>query len=161
MKRADTEFARRVGQWTSPPRLTSLMLAMATLTFAACDIFEDSAPTEIRFRLAGDAGKRAEVIYAREFVAGLTELGDTQVQVFNPDTVYHPLPIDTVMNISEARQWFVWVRPLSGDTLAVQASVEVDGRGVYSQSGGIFPGTPWSFVYMYNRLVAEVGEVTF
>lgn len=138
-----------------------LFLALAGASWTACEVFVEPTPEEVAFRLSGSEGSRAEVIYARDFVSGYNEAGDTRVMVLQPDTVIHVLPIDTTMSIAGSGQWFVRVRPLDGDTLAVSVSVEVDGRSVYASTGGIYPESPWAFVYLFNKLAAQVDEVVF
>ncbi|MCE2454782.1 MAG: hypothetical protein J4G12_03035 [Gemmatimonadetes bacterium] len=153
----------RIGRTRTRASALTGAVACAGLTIGlwACDLWVEPKPEEVRFSLSGSDGKRAEVIYAIDFVSGQTETGGARVHVITPDTVIHTLPIDTVFDIQGANQWFVLVRPLEGDTLEVQATVAVDGRSVYSQAGGIFPQNPWAFVYLFNKLAAQVDEVTF
>ena len=141
--------------------LTLAGLGVCGVFWAGCGVWTEPQPEELAFSLSGSDGKMAEVIYAQDFVSGTTETGDTRVVVITPDTVIHTLPIDTVINIAPSDQWFVWVRPLNNDTLEVQASVSVDGRSVYSQYGGIYPNTPWAFVYLFNKLAVQADEVVF
>ncbi len=74
-------------------------------------------------------------------------------------TTSHTLPLDTVINIAIDRQWFVLVLPAGQDTISVEAIVDVDQRNLTRKSGGIFPGSPWLFVYMFYRRLTESIEV--
>ncbi len=142
------------------PTAGSLLAALA-LTIAACDILEEKWPREVSFEMRGEAGVRAKVIYATNFVAGADDRGVTQVQVFSSDTVLHALPIDTAMSIAGDHRWLVQVETLAGDTLDVSVDVKVDGRNLLSESGGIFPDTPWRFVYVFNQRIPRAVDVRF
>ena len=137
------------------------LLAVVALPAASCEIFEEGWPSEIAFEMRGDAGLKALVIYAREFTAGVDELGVTQVQVFSSDTVLHTLPVDTVMSIAREQKWLVQVETLAGDTLDVSVVVDVDDRNLLSESGDIFPDMPWRFVYVFNQRVTRSVDVQF
>ena len=140
---------------------TLLCLFTAAFATGACGLFQDLTPENIAFSMTGEEGARTEVIYATDFVAGVDAEGVTHVQVFNSDTVFHTLPIDTVMSIEQDQRWLVHVSSTNGDTLAVTVVVEVDGRTLVSRAGGVFPEVPWRYVYVFNeRLTGDV-EVTF
>lgn len=142
-------------------RFAGALVAAAVLPAGACAIFEDGTPTRIFFEMEGDAGLRVKVIYSRDFVAGIDEMGVTHVQVFSSDTVLHTLPFDTTMNIAAEQQWFVQAETLAGDTLAVTVTVDVDGRNLVSRFGGIFPDEPFRYVYVYNQVLTDNVDVTF
>ena len=143
-------------------RFAVALAAAATLLAGACEIFEDGTPTQIFFGMEGEVGGlQARVIYSKDFIAGVDEMGITHVQVFSSDTVLHTLPIDTVINIAAEQQWFVQVETLAGDTLAVNVVVDVDDRNLVSRFGGIFPDEPFLYVYVYNQVLTESVDVTF
>lgn len=143
-------------------RLTAgSLLAGLALTIAACDILEEKWPKQVSFEMRGGDGLQAKVIYATNFVAGVDDRGVTQVQVFSSDTVFHALPIDTAMSIAGDHRWLVQVEALAGDTLDVSVDVEVDGRNLLSESGGIFPDAPWRFVYVFNQRIPRAVDVRF
>lgn len=142
-------------------RFAGAMAAAAMLVAGACEIFEDGTPNRIFFEMEGEAGLRAKVIYSRDFVAGIDEMGVTHVQVFSSDTVLHTLPFDTTMSIADEQQWFVQAETLAGDTLAVTVTVDVDDRNLVSRSGGIFPDIPFRYVYVYNQVLTDNVDVTF
>ena len=137
------------------------LLAVLALMIAACDILEEKWPKQVSFEMRGGDGLQAKVIYATNFVAGVDDRGVTQVQVFSSDTVFHAFPIDTAMSIAGDHRWLVQVEALAGDTLDVSVAVEVDGRNLLSESGGIFPDTPWRFVYVFNRRIPRAVDVRF
>lgn len=138
----------------------SLAAALA-VTAASCGILEEKWPTEVAFEMRGSAGRQAMAIYSRNFVAGVDVEGVTQVSVLSSDTVLHTLPIDTMMSIAAAQKWLVQVEVLAGDTLDVNVSVEVDGRSLISESGGIFPDAPWHFVYVFRQKLTRRVDVRF
>ena len=142
-------------------RLSGALAAAAVLLAGACEIFEDGTPTQIFFEMEGESGLRVKVIYSRDFVAGIDEMGITHVQVLSSDTVLHTLPFDTTMNIAAEQQWFVQAETLAGDTLAVTVTVDVDDRNLVSRFGGIFPDEPFRYVYVYNQVLTENVDVTF
>jgi len=142
-------------------RFAGALAVAAVLLAGACEIFEDGTPTQIFFEMEGEAGLRAKVIYSRDFVAGIDEMGVTHVQVFSSDTVLHTLPFDTTMNIAAEQQWFVQAETLAGDTLAVTVTVDVDDRNLVSRFGGIFPNEPFRYVYVYNQVLTDNVDVTF
>jgi len=138
-----------------------LLSAFLALTITACDILEEKWPKQVSFKMRGGDGLPAKVIYATHFVAGVDDQGVTQVRVFSSDTVLHALPIDTAMSIAGGHRWLVQVEALAGDTLDVSVAVEVDGRNLLSESGGIFPDTPWRFVYVFNQRIPRDVDVRF
>ena len=132
---------------------------VALVVAAGCGAFEDPTPTHIFFRVDGETGTEVDVIYSTQFVAGVDEFAVTSVTVFASDTVRHTLPIDTVFNIAIDRQWLVLILPPEEGAYALNVRVDVDNRSLVSESGGVFAGTPWSFVYMFNRQLTRIIEV--
>jgi hypothetical protein len=124
-----------------------------------CGAFEDPTPSDIFFELRGPVGTQVQVVYATQFIASIDDLGVTGVTVFASDTVLHTMPIDTTFTIAIARQWFVQVSALPGDPLSVDVIIDVDNRNLVSESGLILPGSPWNFVYMFNRALTRSVEV--
>jgi hypothetical protein len=139
-----------------------LAFSFAALTVCVgCEGFKDPTPTDIFFEVRGEVGTEVDIIYSTQFIAGVDENGTTTVQVFSSDTVHHTLPVDTVFNIVIDRQWFVMILPPDEGVLALDVIVDVDDRGLLTESGGVFAGKPWSFVYMFNRQLTRVLEVEF
>ena len=134
-------------------------MAVVLASVTACDILEDQSPDDISFRMSGSDGRVVSVIYSQDFIAGVDDLNVTQVQVFSSDTVLHVLPIDTIINITRERRFFVQVETAPMDTVVVDVRIQVDGRGLVNTSGGIFPGTPWRYVYEFNQVLTDVIEV--
>lgn len=137
------------------------LLAAFALMMASCGILEERWPTEIAFEMRGKAGRQAMAIYSTDFIAGVDVEGVTQVSVLSSDTMLHTLPIDTMMSIAVPQKWLVQVEALAGDTLDVSVSVEVDGRSLLSESGGIFPDAPWHFVYVFRQKLTRRLDVRF
>ena len=137
------------------------LLAACALTAVSCGLLEEKWPREVSFEMRGEAGLRAKAIYATNFVAGDGGGSVTQALVFSSDTVLHTLPVDTAMSIARDRRWLVQVEALAGDTLDVSVAVDVDGRNLLSESGGIFPDAPWRYVYVFNRRISGSVDVRF
>lgn len=133
-------------------------LALATVV-SGCKIFDDPTPHDISVRLTGDA--EVEIILSRQFVAGVDEFGDTQLQVFNPDTIYRTLPLDTVVDIEVDRRFFIQVTPQGADKATVGTRVDVDDRNVVNDSGDIFASDPWRYAYLFNQKIARIVDVVF
>ena len=153
---------RRAAPAASATPLVGLSLLLAAIALGGCsEVFDDPTPENIYFEMRGEAGGRVRAIYSTQFVAGVNEFGLTRVQVVRSDTVIHEIPFQRAMDISIDRRWFVQAESLEGDTLSVQVLVNVDGRGLVNESGGIFPGEPWHFVYSFNQLLTRDLDVAF
>lgn len=142
---------------------TSLRFAgilAAVLLAGACEIFEDQTPEQIFFRMDGPAGSVVSVIYSKQFVAGVNELGVTRLEIFGADTVQHVLPIDTVIDVRLEQRLYIQAEPAAvTDTLSVKTRVDVDDRGLYDQSGKLYPTIPWRFLYQFNTRFTDDIEV--
>ncbi len=139
-----------------------MALLSAVVALAGCsEVFADLTPENIYFEMRGEAGDQVRVIYSTQFVAGLNEFGVTRVQVARADTIVHSIPFERAIDISIDRRWFVQAEALGGDTLSVHVIVNVDDRGLVDESGGIFPGEPWHFVYSFNQLLTRDIDVAF
>lgn len=134
--------------------------AVLLVSLAGCGLFEDQVPEDIFFRMSGPAGSQVTVIYSKQFVAGVNEIGQTRLEVFGADTVVHTLPIDTIIDVRLEQRLFLRASPVAAsDTLAVDARVDVDGRNIYSDQGDLFPTVPWQFFYQYNVTFTQDVEV--
>lgn len=141
-------------------RLLRLVSLLAIVSVApACEVFENPNPERVHLRMQGSDGRTVMAIYSKQFVAAVNELGVTRVEVFGSDTVQHVLPIDTIVDIAFEQRFFVQVETMPDDTVDVNVVVEIDGRRVVNESGGIFPGTPWQYVYQFNQFFTELIEV--
>lgn len=125
------------------------------VTAVACEVFRDPSPEMVSVRVSGETGIQVRSIYSKIFTVGLDELGVTQVSVFNADTVIQPLPIDTIINIALERQFFIQVETITGDTLALDIVIDVDGANKLRKSGGIFDMSPFRFIFLFNRLLTD------
>lgn len=136
-------------------RLIAGLVLLASAS--ACSLFQDQSPEFLSFRLEGSAGEQVLAIYSTAFVAGVNEVGVTEVRIFSSDSVLATLPIDTTFNIAANQQFFVQVEPV--DTVDVDVRIEIDGRNVLDNDGLIFPQSPWRYVYQFNQLLTELVEV--
>lgn len=123
----------------------------------ACSLFQDQSPEFLSFELDGSPGEQVLAIYSTAFIAGVNELGVTEVRIFSSDSVISTLPIDTTFNIAANQQFFVQIEPV--DTVDVGARVDIDGRNILNNEGLIFPESPWRYVYQFNQLLTELVEV--
>lgn len=138
---------------------TALALALLATGLSACSIFEDRTPEFINVRMDGPAGELVTVVYSKQFVAGVDEVGITRVQVFGADTVVHSLPVDTVIDVRLERRLFLQAAPPVLDSVDVSVEIDVDGRSLYDRSGKIFLSTPWLFLYQFNARSTDAIEV--
>ncbi len=138
-----------------------LLVAVALVAVPGCDIFDDPTPRNIFFEMNGEAGQQLRVIYSTQFVAGVNDIGITRVQVVRSDTILHEIPFDRVIDISIDRRWFVQAESLGSEPIDVHVIVDVDDRNLLNESGGIYPGDPWHFVYAFNQLLTRDIDVAF
>lgn len=124
---------------------------------SSCSLFQDQSPEFLSFQLDGSPGEQVLAIYSTAFVAGVNEVGVTEVRIFSSDSVLATLPIDTTFNIAVNQQFFVQIEPV--DTVDVGARVDIDGRNILDSEGFIFPEAPWRYVYQFNQLLTELVEV--
>lgn len=137
-------------------------IAAVVAVGGGCEIFEERTAENIFFRMDGTSGGMVSVIYSKQFVAGVDELGVTRLEIFRSDTAVHALPFDTVIDIRVERQIFIQAEPLNTtDTLSVDAQVDVDDRSLYDESGQLYPTIPWRFLYRFNHRFTDVIEVVF
>ena len=135
------------------------LLLLGSTALAACEVFEDQTPEFIRFVMDGPTGEPVNVIYATAFVAGVDEFGVTRVEVFESDTVFHTLPIDTVIDVRVDRRLFIQGEVAPADTLSVDVEIDVDGRSLFDGTGDLFPDLPWRFLYQFNSRFTDDIEV--
>lgn len=142
-------------------RFSALGLVLSTTT--ACGIFDDPTPETISVRMSGPGGSEVMAIYSQIFVAGVNrETSTTEVRIQQADTVIETLPIDTIVDIRESRQFFIQVETLPDqDSLAVAVRIDLDTRSLHDAEGLIFPDDPWRYVYQFNRPVTSIVEVVF
>jgi hypothetical protein len=136
------------------------VLAVILLSAAGCEIFEDREPKDIFFHVEGTPGGVVQVLYSKEFVAGVDEAGVTRVEVFGADTVVHTMPFDTVIDVRIEQRLLIQAQPLmETDTLDLDARVDVDDRNLYDESGVLYPTVPWKFLYQFNHRFTDIVEV--
>lgn len=142
-------------------RFSALALVLSATT--ACGIFDDPTPETISVQMSGSSGSEVLAIYSQIFVAGVNqETSTTEVRIQQADTVLETLPIDTIVDIRESRQFFLQVETLPGqDSLSVAVRVDLDTRNLHEAEGLIFEDDPWRYVYQFNRPLTSVVEVVF
>jgi len=131
-------------------------------SLAGCDsiLGEDKTPRSISWSVQGEAGFPVQVILSKQFVAGVTELGVTEVAVFGSDTLDTVLPVEGDMDVSLERRFFIQVTPLDTlRTLNGRLVVNVDGRGIFNEQGTILWNPPLRFVYVFNQPTTRIIEV--
>lgn len=120
-----------------------------------CEVFEDPTPELVSFRMNGPAGSTVMVLYSKQFVAGVTETGVTQVEIFRADTVMHTLPIDTIIEVRLERRIYIQAEVQPSDTLDVDVRVDIDERNIFDRNGVLYPALPWQFLYQFNTRFTE------
>jgi hypothetical protein len=137
-------------------RLLALSWVLAVSAFAACGWFEDPTPEYLRFRLSGPAGATVHVVYSTQFVAAVDEQGVTRVSLSWADTLRRTLPVDTTVYIGIDRRFFVEVKPIQPDPVAVDVRVEVDDRSQISERGTVQASKPWRYAYLFNQRITRI-----
>jgi hypothetical protein len=137
-------------------RLLIAVFALSTLGWG-CSAFEDPTPDNIAFSLRGETGREVQLVFSSQFIATVDEFGVTGIRVFASDTILRSIPVDTVVNISVDRRFFIEILPVDADSISVDVIVDVDNRNLVAESGGILAVDPWRFVYQFNvRLTRQV-----
>ena len=140
----------------------SVLAASSALVLSGCSIFDDPSPHDISVQFSGGEGTPVEVIYSKQFQAGVDESGGTHVQIFLADTVLQVLPVDTVVSVEVEQRIFVQLMPVEADVhLALEAHVRVDGRSVVADSRTVDSANPWRYVYVFNQPVSPIVDVVF
>lgn len=121
------------------------------VSVVACDAFRDPSPESISVRITGADGTQVLAIYSQVFSVAINEIGEQEVRVFEADSLLQVLPIDTIVNIAESRQFFIQVETTTTDPVEVDVLVDIDGRNVLSRHGGIFPLIPFRYIFLFNR----------
>ena len=109
--------------------------------------------------MSGDPGASVQLMMSTEFIAGVNEVGMTEVKVFRSDTIVIALPVDTVISISRYNQFLLEATPFSADTMNVSVRIDVDTRKQLDESGDIFRINPWRYVYVFNQPVTRSVEI--
>lgn len=133
-------------------------LGLAVLV-SGCKLFDDPTPHDITVHLTGTAD--VEIVLSKQFVAGVDELGTTHVQVFQSDTLYRTLPMDTIVDVEVDRRLFVQVTPQGVEQTTMGTRIDVNERNVLNDSGDIFASNPWRYVYLFNQQVTQIVDVVF
>lgn len=141
-------------------RFTIRVIALvAAVSLAGCDsiLGENKTPEMISWQVQGEAGTPVELIISKQFVAGVTEAGVTEVAVFDSDTVSTVLPAQGDLDVRLERRFFMQVA--TQDTITGRVNVSVDGRSLLSEQGDILPESPFRFVYVFNQTTTRIIEV--
>lgn len=140
----------------------SLPAASLALLLSGCSIFDDPTPHDISIQFSGGNGTPVEVIYSKQFQAGIDESSGTHVQLLQADTVLQFLPVDTVVSVEVERRLFVQLQPLDQNVqLALVAHVFVDDRNVVNDSRNVDSSNPWRYLYVFNQRITPIVDVVF
>ena len=114
----------------------------------------------VQGRVQGEAGTAVQVIRSREFVAGVSESGVTEVSVFVSDTLDVVLPLDETYDISIQRRFFIQVLPQDTlEAVTARVIVNVDGRNLFDDRGTLPLDPPFRYVYVFNQRTTRVIDV--
>jgi hypothetical protein len=139
--------------------MSRVVAVLVLCALSACDWFDDPTPTQVTLSVTGEAGTMAELVLSTQFVAGVTDAGVTQVQIFLADTLVRPLPIDTVVSIAVDRRFFAEVSPLESAIAEYRIRVNVDDRRLFDETGDVLAASPFRYVYSFNQATTRVIEV--
>jgi hypothetical protein len=138
------------------------MLATTLLTAAtACDWFEDLRPVEARVSIDGTPGSRVQVITSSRFVAGVNEVGVTQVSVIASDTAWPALPFEAKFQITADQRFLVQLSRFQEDVASVRMRVFVNDDRKFNEGGALLAETPYLFVYTFNQRLTSSIDVVF
>jgi hypothetical protein len=146
----------KLGRWFS--------LGLAGLAVAACGWFDDPTPDRARIIVSGDVGRDVTIVVSQAFNAGLTEAGQTQVQLFAADTLIRPVPFDTVFVLvtgdatGDAKRFFFEASRTDEDIGNFRAQVYLDSDLEFDQSGTLAT-EPYLFAYVFNQRLTSIIEV--
>lgn len=141
----------------STPR-THLLVAAAAVLITACGWFEDLRPVEARVVIEGPAGARVQLITSTRFLAGVDELGTTRVEVLVADTSEVVLPLRQAWVIRNERQFFAQAEHVE-DGVTLQMQVFINDEVKFDESGPLYAGAPFRFIYVFNRALTPTLEV--
>jgi hypothetical protein len=147
-----------------PLRAGRLLVAFVCILAAgtACEVFEDPTPDSVRVVIDGTAGATVRIVKSTQFVAGVNSTtGVTRVEILASDTIAATLPFQRTYSISGDYQFFVEVSRMDADVSSFRLRVYVDQDLEFDHGGILIPGSPYRFLYQFNRFFTDVLEVTF
>jgi hypothetical protein len=131
------------------------ILLLSLLATAACDWFENPAPEQARLVIEGDPSRTVRLVVSTKFVAGVSQNGQTRVEIFEADTVVTTLPYERVYRIEDDQRIFVETSRLDADLANLRMQVFVDDRRQFDEVGALLTGTLYRFVYTYNQALTR------
>jgi hypothetical protein len=132
-----------------------IMVAAVWLTGACGLLLDNPAPEEARLVINGDAGKSVRLITSTEFVAAVTDAGQTRVEMFVADTVITTLPYERVFDIGDDQRFLVEASWIDTDLETMNVRVFLDDEKRFDEAGVLLEGAPYRFVYLFNQLITR------
>jgi hypothetical protein len=132
-----------------------IMVAAVWLTGACGLLLDNPAPEEARPVINGDAGKSVRLITSTEFVAAVTDAGQTRVEMFVADTVITTLPYERVFDIGDDQRFLVEASWIDTDLETMNVRVFLDDEKRFDEAGVLLEGAPYRFVYLFNQLITR------
>lgn len=139
----------------------SLSALLTTLWLSGCTIFDDPSPHDIAVQITGVDGTPVQVVYSKQFEAGVDDSGGTHVLLYRADTLFQALPVDTVISVEVEKRLFVEIATPGDAQLTIAARVFVDDRRVVASSWDVLPSEPWRYLYVFNQQITPVVDVVF
>jgi hypothetical protein len=132
-----------------------VVLAAVWLTGACGLLLDNPAPEEARLVINGDGGKSVRLITSTEFVAAVTEAGQTRVEMFVSDTLITTLPYERVFDIGDDQRFLVEASWIDTDLETVSVRVFLDDEKRFDEAGVLLEGAPYRFVYLFNQAITR------
>src|SRR5687767_7169487 len=148
----DSYFGPR-GAGSGTMRRPAIFLLMMLLLSAACSWFDNPAPDEARIVIEGDPGSTIRLVVSTKFVAAVTGLGQTRVEIFESDTVAVTLPYERVYTIENDQRFFVETSRLDADLANLRVQLFADGRREFDEVGALLTGAAYRFVSTYTQMI--------
>lgn len=129
-----------------------------------CDWFEDPTPEQVRVLVTGEGGKPAALVMSQAFNAGVSEAGNTQVELFAADTIVRMLPFDTIIRleggaqVGGAKRFFFEARRDEEDLSSVGVKIYLD-SALRFDVGGPLATQVYRWAYVFNQLFTGTVEV--
>jgi hypothetical protein len=133
----------------------SVILLVAALLPAGCELVEDPSPEEARLVVEGEAGKQVRIIVSTKFVAAVNDVGQTRIVIFEADTLVTTLPYERRWAIDEDQRFFAEAARLDADLQSVHMEVFIDSRSQFAEGGVLIEAQPYRFVYTFNQQITR------
>ena len=135
-------------------RIAILLLAALAPT-GGCGLVENPSPEEARLVLEGEAGKQVRIIVSTKFVAAVNEARQTELVLFEADTIITTLPYSQSYAIEDDQRFFAEAARLDADLESIHMEVLIDRDVEFAEGGSLLEGAPFRFAYTFNQPITR------